>query len=106
MLMWMITKIGDILRRIIPEYFENIEVIYGEHYLHTGHDETNHMLLIRDCLQCCEEYKPDFDLDTLKVCDALEKELPLKVVFDKILTFEGGKTYKFYITRRGVKDDV
>ena len=96
----MITKIGDILREIIPE-FENIEIIYGEHYTYHGHAEKTHMLLIRNCLICYEGGPVDFKLDCLNVQRALEKELPLKVEFDKTLMFDDGLTYKFYITLTG-----
>lgn len=96
----MITKIGDILREIIPE-FENIEIIYGEHYTPLGYDEKNHMLLIRNCVYCYEGYPVDLEIDLLNVQKTLEKELPLKVEFDKTLMFDDGLTYKFYITLTG-----
>lgn len=93
----MITRIGEILKEIIPD-FENLEIIYGEHYLHDGYDEQNHMLLIRNCIYCYEGRPVEFDLDTVKVTKALEEKLPLKVTFDKQMLFDGGNTYKFYLT--------
>ena len=96
----MIKEIGEILKEIIPD-FENLEIVYGEHYTHMGYDEKNHMLLIRNCIYCYEGCPVDFEIDLLKVQRALEKELPLKVEFDKSLMFDGGLTYKFYITLKG-----
>lgn len=99
----MITKIGDILREIIPN-FEDIEIVYGEHYLHTGYDSKNHMLLIRNCMYCYNGCEVEFDLDTVKVTKALEEKLPLKVEFDKEIIFDKGQTYKFYITLKEEED--
>lgn len=94
----MITKIGNILKKTIPD-FENIEIIYTNHYLpHEGYDEKNHTLMIRNCMYCYEGYPVDFELDTHKVIKTLEKELPVKVEFAKQLMVEEGVTYKFFIT--------
>ena len=93
----MITRIGEILKEIIPD-FVNLEIIYGEHYLHDGYDEKNHMLLIRNCIYCYEGCPVEFEIDLLKIQETLEKELPLTVKFDKSLMFDDGLTYKFYLT--------
>lgn len=100
----MITEISEILKEIIPD-FENLEIIYGEHYTHLGYDEKNHMLLIRNCINCYEECPIDFEIDLLKIQETLEKQLPLKIEFDKTLMFDGGLTYKFYITIKKEEGD-
>lgn len=101
----MITKIGNILKESIPD-FENLEVIYTNHYLHDGYDKLHHTLMIRSCVYCYDGCPVDFDLDTLKVTRVLENELPLKVEFDKQTTFEQGVTYKFYITIKEEEDEI
>lgn len=93
----MITKIGDLLKEIIPN-FDELEIIYTEHYIsHTGYDKTNHLLMIRNCMYCYEGCIMPFDLDTSKVISTLEEELPVEVEFDKIITIDKGTTYKFYM---------
>ena len=42
----------------------------------------------------------EYYLDPEDVKNELEKELPMEVTFDRIITIEGGKTYRFYIIKK------
>ena len=42
-------------------------------------------------------YERDFELDTQVITEDLEKQLPIKVDYDNIITIQDGNTYKFYI---------
>lgn len=100
----MISKIADILREVIPN-FKSVELIYTEHYIgyEDNPDKKNHLLLIRNGDFCFAGHDIPFELDTLEITNALEKELPVKVDFDKTLTIQDGNTYKFYIV---INEDV
>lgn len=92
-------KIYEILMEIIP--FDGVEIIYTKHYCLNGategYDEKNHLLMIRDANYCMCGYERDFELDAQVIIEALEKQLPIKVDYDNIITIQDGKTYKFYI---------
>lgn len=92
-------EIYEILKETIPD--EGVEMIYTNHYLLDGpvkgYDEKHHLLMIRDAMYCYQGCERDFDLDTLEITKALEKQLPVKADCDDIITIQNGKTYKFYI---------
>lgn len=95
--------IYEILKETIPDA-AGVEMIYTNHYLfdgpvkeYDGYDEKHHLLMIRDGMYCYQGCERDFDLDTLEITKALEKQLPVKVDCDDIITIQNGKTYKFYI---------
>lgn len=92
-------RIYEILKETIPN--DGVEMIYTNHYLFDGavkgYDEKHHLLMIRDGMYCYQGCERDFDLDTVEITKALEKQLPVKVDCDDIITIQGGKTYKFYI---------
>ena len=97
----MIAKISKVLEDVIPQ-FDETELIYTEHSVHGEYDPINHLLLIRHAMTCHYGCELDFEIDPDLVKNELEKELPVEVTFDRIVTIEGGKTYRFYIT---IKDE-
>ena len=97
----MITSISKVLEDVIPQ-FDETELIYTEHSVRGEYDKTNHLLLIRHAMTCHYGCELEYYLDPEEVKNELEKELPVEVTFDRIVTIEGGKTYRFYIT---IKDE-
>lgn len=93
-------QIYDVLKEVLPE-MEGVEIIYTNHYTSLGYDEKHHLLMIRDGMYCYQGCERDFDLDTLEITKALEKQLPVKVDYADIITIQDGKTYKFYIEISG-----
>ena len=95
----MITQISKVLEDIIPQ-FDETELIYTEHSVHGEYDPINHLLLIRHAMTCHYGCELEYYLDPEEVKNELEKELPVEVTFDRIITIEGGKTYRFYIINK------
>ena len=95
----MITQISKVLEDVIPQ-FDETELIYTEHSVHGEYDQINHLLLIRHAMTCHYGCELEYYLDPEEVKNELEKELPVEVTFDRIITIEGGKTYRFYIINK------
>ena len=97
----MITQISKVLEDVIPQ-FDETELIYTEHSVCGEYDKTNHLLLIRHAMTCHYGCELEYYLDPEEVKKELEKRLPVEVTFDRIISIEEGKTYRFYIT---IKDE-
>ena len=95
----MITRISKVLEEVIPQ-FDETELIYTEHSVRGEYGQINHLLLIRHAMTCHYGCELEYYLDPEEVKNELEKELPVKVTFDRIVTIEGGKTYRFYIIKK------
>ena len=95
----MITSISKVLEDIIPQ-FDETELIYTEHSVCGEYDPINHLLLIRHAMVCFHGCELEFEVDPEEVKKELEKRLPVEVTFDRIISIEDGKTYRFYIVNK------